>query len=186
MAWLLDTNVLSELRRPRPEPKVVAFVDGRPLESLYISVVTAAEIRFGIELVAEPNRRATDIALYDGLSATSQHAWPRLDADLGALVGRFAPLFPAGFYYKMFFRSPALWRRVWEPLLRRMGEEAQKRVMSSLWPAVLERYTALYQELSGVTLVPEYEHVGRAINQRAIDLAGLAQERESLPLARPA
>ena len=58
MAWLLDTNVLSELRRPRPEPKVVAFVDGRPLESLYISVVTAAEIRFGIELVAEPNRRA--------------------------------------------------------------------------------------------------------------------------------
>src|SRR5580700_11639301 len=58
MAWLLDTNVLSELRRPRPEPKVVAFVDGRPLESLYISVVTTAEIRFGIELVAEPNRRA--------------------------------------------------------------------------------------------------------------------------------
>jgi predicted nucleic acid-binding protein len=58
MAWLLDTNVLSELRRPRPEPKVVAFVDDCPLESLYISVVTAAEIRFGIELVIEPNRRA--------------------------------------------------------------------------------------------------------------------------------
>ena len=58
MAWLLDTNVLSELRRPRPEPKVVAFVADRPLESLYISSVTVAEIRFGIELVAEPNRRA--------------------------------------------------------------------------------------------------------------------------------
>lgn len=58
MAWLLDTNVLSELRKPRPEPKVVAFVEDCPLESLHISVVTAAEIRFGIELVTEPNRRA--------------------------------------------------------------------------------------------------------------------------------
>jgi len=58
MAWLLDTNVLSELRRPQPEPKVVAFVDDCPLESLYISVVTAVEIRFGIELVTDPNRRA--------------------------------------------------------------------------------------------------------------------------------
>ena len=58
MAWLLDTNVLSELRRRRPEPKVIAFVADRPLESLYISSVTLAEIRFGIELVAEPNRRA--------------------------------------------------------------------------------------------------------------------------------
>jgi sarcosine oxidase subunit alpha len=71
--------------------------------------------------LAEPNRRATDIALYDGLSATSQHAWPRLDADLGALVGRFAPLFPAGFYYKTFIQPRALWRHLWEPLLRRMA-----------------------------------------------------------------
>jgi predicted nucleic acid-binding protein len=58
MAWLLDTNVLSELRRPRPDQKVVAFVTGSALDQLYISVVTLAEIRFGIELVAEPNRRA--------------------------------------------------------------------------------------------------------------------------------
>jgi predicted nucleic acid-binding protein len=56
--WLLDTNVLSELRRPRPEPKVVAFVAGQPLDSLFISSVTLAEIRFGIELVAEAGRRA--------------------------------------------------------------------------------------------------------------------------------
>ena len=58
MAWLLDTNVLSELRRPKPEPKVVAFVAARPLGRLYISVITLAEFRFGIELVSEPNRRA--------------------------------------------------------------------------------------------------------------------------------
>jgi hypothetical protein len=65
MAWLLDTNILSELRRPRPEPRVVAFVSGCPLEQLYISVVTLAEIRFGIELVSEPHRRA---ALNDWLT----------------------------------------------------------------------------------------------------------------------
>lgn len=58
MAWLLDTNVLSELRRPKPEQKVVSFVSGCPLDQLFISAVTLAEIRFGIELVAEPVRRS--------------------------------------------------------------------------------------------------------------------------------
>jgi predicted nucleic acid-binding protein len=62
--WLLDTNVLSELRRVRPSPKV-AFIKARPLDMLYISSVTLAEIRFGIELVAEPGRRA---ALNDWLT----------------------------------------------------------------------------------------------------------------------
>lgn len=58
MALLLDTNVLSELRRPKPEPKVVAFIEAQPLSQLHISVVTLAELRFGIELVSEPQRRA--------------------------------------------------------------------------------------------------------------------------------
>ena len=55
--WLLDTNVLSELRRPKPDPKVVQFVSEQPLDLLYVSVVTFAEIRFGIELVGEAARR---------------------------------------------------------------------------------------------------------------------------------
>ena len=56
--WLLDTNILSELRRPRPERKVLAFVAAQPLELLHVSVVTFAEIRFGIEIVADAGRRA--------------------------------------------------------------------------------------------------------------------------------
>ncbi len=56
--WLLDTNVLSELRRPKPNGKVVAFVAAKPLELLHVSSVTLAEIRFGIERVADANRRA--------------------------------------------------------------------------------------------------------------------------------
>lgn len=56
--WLLDTTILSELRRPKPEKRVVAFVRAQPLESLFISSVTLAEIRFGIEVVNSPTRRA--------------------------------------------------------------------------------------------------------------------------------
>jgi len=63
--WLLDTNVLSELRRPRPEPKVLAFIAAKPLDLLYASAVTFAEIRFWIELVADPGRRG---ALHDWLT----------------------------------------------------------------------------------------------------------------------
>ena len=56
--YLLDTNVISELRRPRPDQRVVAFITAQPLDSLYLSAVTLAEIRFGIELVADAGRRA--------------------------------------------------------------------------------------------------------------------------------
>lgn len=56
--WLLDTNVLSELRRPKAEPKVVRFVADQPLELLHISVVTLAEIRFGIEVLPDVKRRS--------------------------------------------------------------------------------------------------------------------------------
>ena len=56
--WLLDTNVLSELRRAKPEQRVIAFIAAQPLDLLHVSTATLAEIRFGIELVAEPSRRA--------------------------------------------------------------------------------------------------------------------------------
>jgi len=65
IGWLLDTNVLSELRRPKPERKVISFVAAQPLERLYVSTVTFAEIRFGIELVTDAARRA---ALNDWLA----------------------------------------------------------------------------------------------------------------------
>jgi toxin FitB len=63
--FLLDTNVLSELRRARPAPNVVAFIARQKLDLLFVSVVSLAEIRFGIELVADPGRRA---ALQDWLT----------------------------------------------------------------------------------------------------------------------
>ena len=45
------------MRRPRPRRRVVAFVAEQPLDLLYVSTVTLAEIRFGIELVKDANRR---------------------------------------------------------------------------------------------------------------------------------
>jgi len=55
--WLLDTNVLSELRRPKPQAGVVRFISSESLDRLFVSVVTFAEIRFGIELVNDMSRR---------------------------------------------------------------------------------------------------------------------------------
>lgn len=55
--WLLDTNILSELRRPRPNASVVSFVAAQPLELLFVSIVTFAEIRFGIERVNDAVHR---------------------------------------------------------------------------------------------------------------------------------
>jgi len=69
----------------------------------------------------EPNCRVTRVALQDGLRAVSQHAWPSLRHDFGALADRCAGLLPAGFYYKTFMRPRALWEHVWEPALRRMA-----------------------------------------------------------------
>ena len=56
--WLLDTNVLSELRRPRPNTQVLPFVAAQPIARWFVTTVTLAEIRFGIERVADPERRA--------------------------------------------------------------------------------------------------------------------------------
>jgi predicted nucleic acid-binding protein len=58
MAWLLDTNVLAELPRPRPDLNVVAFVAGQQMISLFASVASLAEVRFGIELIVESAYRA--------------------------------------------------------------------------------------------------------------------------------
>lgn len=56
--WLLDTNILAELRRPKPERRVLSFIAEQPVESLFVSTVTFAEIRFGIERVEDIRKRS--------------------------------------------------------------------------------------------------------------------------------
>lgn len=57
MSYLIDTNVLSELRRPKPAAEVVAWFKDRPAASLYLSVLTLGEIRKGIEQLQDQTRR---------------------------------------------------------------------------------------------------------------------------------
>lgn len=58
---------------------------------------------------SEPNTRATDVFVYDGMIACSQNRWPSLNVDLGAVLGLAAKALPAGFYYKTFFGSARRW-----------------------------------------------------------------------------
>ena len=58
MSYLVDTNALSELRKRTPDRNVVAWFAERPASTLYVSVLTLAEIRRGIEQVADEKRRA--------------------------------------------------------------------------------------------------------------------------------
>ena len=59
MGYLIDTNVLSELRRKQADARVVAWMQARPRQSLYLSVLSLGEIRKGIEGVADAAFRQT-------------------------------------------------------------------------------------------------------------------------------
>lgn len=64
MSYLIDTNVLSELRRRDPDTQVVRWFAERPSATLYLSVLTLGEVRKGIEALPESPRR---LALLDWL-----------------------------------------------------------------------------------------------------------------------
>jgi len=57
MSTLLDTNVLSELLRPRPDGAVLAWFAQQPANSLYVSAVTQAEMLLGAQLLPAGKRR---------------------------------------------------------------------------------------------------------------------------------
>ncbi len=95
MSYLIDTNVLSELRRKSPDHRVVDWFGKRPSSTLYLSVLTLGEIRKGIEGVADEARRqalvdwlAIDLpAFFTGrvlsVDAAVADRWGRLVASAG-------------------------------------------------------------------------------------------------------
>ncbi len=82
MKVLLDTNVLSEVRRPAPEPKVLAWLDTIDEDRAFISVASIAELRRGI-------------ALMDGRPASRRAGRLAGGRSAGALLGRILPIDPA-------------------------------------------------------------------------------------------
>ena len=61
LAWLIDTNVVSEMMRPRPEPRVASFLDSIADDGIGLAAITVWEILDGIGRL-EPGRRRDDLA----------------------------------------------------------------------------------------------------------------------------
>ena len=59
----------------------------------------------------DPNVRATEIELYEGLEAFSQNCWPNVKFDIGGINNLLSPLLPAGFYYKTFMWPASFWEK---------------------------------------------------------------------------
>ncbi|PZF77745.1 sarcosine oxidase subunit alpha family protein [Aestuariivirga litoralis] len=67
----------------------------------------------------EPNLRATQVEIFNGLTAVSQNRWPSLNWDVGAINNTFSRLIPGGFYYKTLMWPQSFWKHVYEPFIRR-------------------------------------------------------------------
>lgn len=66
---ILDTNVLSELMRPKPSPRVVKWVSNQLEAELFTTTITEAEIFYGIELLAKGKRRGELLEAADAMFA---------------------------------------------------------------------------------------------------------------------
>jgi toxin FitB len=77
VTYLLDTNVVSEIRKPRPDPKVQAWLASVPEADLYLSVLVVGEIRQGVERLRR--RDPARVAPYEAwLSELLRHFADRL------------------------------------------------------------------------------------------------------------
>src|SRR5210317_120983 len=61
--------------------------------------------------LSEPNVRATEVEIYDGLEASSQNCWPSVNFDIDGINNFLSPLLPAGFYYKTFMWPASFWEK---------------------------------------------------------------------------
>ncbi len=67
----------------------------------------------------DPNVRATEQELFEGLEAKSVNCWPNVDFDIGSINNFLNKFFPAGFYYKTFMWPKSFWYKVYEPIIRK-------------------------------------------------------------------
>ena len=80
---------------------------------------TNALVTVGAGPQKEPNIRATQLEIYEGLEVYSQNSWPSLKWDILALNDFAAPFLAAGFYYKTFMWPKSFWEKIYEPVIRR-------------------------------------------------------------------
>ena len=70
-----------------------------------------ALVQLGLGARTEPNMRATEIEIYEGLEASSQNCWPNVNFDIGGINNFLSPVLPAGFYYKTFMWPANFWEK---------------------------------------------------------------------------
>jgi predicted nucleic acid-binding protein len=107
LSYLVDTNVLSELRRREPDARVVHWMSARPATTLYLSVLTLGELRKGIEGLAQGERKRrlldwleVDLPDYFGgrvlpVDTAVADRWGRLQALAGRPLGAIDSLLAA-------------------------------------------------------------------------------------------
>ncbi|KUP92072.1 sarcosine oxidase subunit alpha family protein [Tritonibacter horizontis] len=78
-----------------------------------------ALVSVGKGAAQDPNIRATQQEVFEGLVARSQNCWPSVGHDVMALNDLAAPFLGAGFYYKTFMWPAPLWEKLYEPVIRR-------------------------------------------------------------------
>ena len=67
----------------------------------------------------EPNIKATEQELFEGLEAKSVNCWPSVNFDVGAINNFLKIFLPAGFYYKTFMWPKSFWYKIYEPFIRK-------------------------------------------------------------------
>lgn len=90
LTWLIDTNVISEMMRPRPDPQVAAFLDSIADEGIGLSSVSVWEVLDGIGRL-DPGQRHSNLAerfrdLVKGLFEDRVVEWSEVDAQACALL----------------------------------------------------------------------------------------------------
>jgi predicted nucleic acid-binding protein len=78
---ILDSNVLSELMRPKPDARVIAWLDGQPPTSVWTTSVTVLEMRFGLQVMPAGRRRDIYTQGFEGLLDRIDHQIAPFDTE---------------------------------------------------------------------------------------------------------
>lgn len=93
MSYLIDANVLLELRRKRPDDRVVDWIEARPRQARYLSVLTLGEIRRGIDCWDDATRCQKLLDwLEDDAAQSSQLSAPPVRYSVGRVSKKFFSL----------------------------------------------------------------------------------------------